>query len=182
MQRTATLVFVSILVAAPAAAQTVDVKPGLIGPDSPVYGLDIAPDNVLKPPGERAHERASEALVAAEAGNDAARDRALTALNDTAAQAKGCAMARAWRTPSKSCRTYRTGCRNRRSPASRRRSTTICVFVFVPASDVAVPKSVGRSARVASLCPRTVLHRSNPFSRSRRRVCRPSGSGPQTDD
>lgn len=90
MKRVPTLVVLSILVAAPAAAQTTDTAaPGVIAADSPLYGLDIAADKLLKPPGERAHERASEALVAQEANDSQARDRALRELNTTAREANG---------------------------------------------------------------------------------------------
>lgn len=89
MKRTTPLL-VLVLLAAPAAAQTTqDARPGLITADSPLYGLDLALDNALKPPGERAHERASEALVAAEANDTQALDRAVTALNQTVAQVNG---------------------------------------------------------------------------------------------
>lgn len=90
MQRTTTLFTVFILVTAGGAAQTpTETDPGFITADSPLYGLDVAFDEVVKPPGAVAHERASEALVAAEANMTDARDRALHALNRTVRRANG---------------------------------------------------------------------------------------------
>lgn len=88
--RLTTILSVFLLFSAAGAAQTtVDTNPGLITADSPLYELDVALDQVLKSPGERAHERASEALVAQEANLTDSRDRALAALNQTAGQANG---------------------------------------------------------------------------------------------
>lgn len=55
----------------------------------PFYGLDRGIDKAfvdwgIKDPGTVAHERASEALDATEAGNNEARDRALHRLNEIA--------------------------------------------------------------------------------------------------
>ncbi|QLG62008.1 hypothetical protein [Halorarum salinum] len=98
MKRATTLLLISLFfsVASGAAAPETprDVNPGVIGPDHPLYSIDLAVDDTLqrigvKPPGEIAHERASEAFVAAEANLTEARDRALTALNRTVGQANG---------------------------------------------------------------------------------------------
>lgn len=73
-----------------AAASPVEADPGLIEADSPLYPADVFLDDLLKkPPGEVAHERASEALVAAEANDTAALDRAVTEVDRVAARTNG---------------------------------------------------------------------------------------------
>lgn len=77
----------------PNAAAAADTNPGMIGPSHPLYEVDVMLDDatsgVLKPPGEIAHERASEAFVAAEENNTAAKDRALTELEQVANRTNG---------------------------------------------------------------------------------------------
>lgn len=76
-----------------AAATESGVDPGMIGPGHPLYEVDVMVDDVtsgiLKPPGEVAHERASEAFVAAEENNSAAMERALTELKQVANRTNG---------------------------------------------------------------------------------------------
>ena len=76
-----------------AAATETEVDPGLIGPDHPLYEVDVLMDDatsgVLKPPGEVAHERASEAFVAAEMNDTAAMDRALAEVEKQANRTNG---------------------------------------------------------------------------------------------
>lgn len=75
------------------AAAATDVSPGLIGPGHPLYEVDVLMDDVttgvLKPPGAVAHERASEAFVAAESNNTVGMDRALTELEQVANRTNG---------------------------------------------------------------------------------------------
>ena len=95
MQRTLAVLGTLLFLVAPAAAQpanTIDANPGLISPDSTLYGLQIAFDSTLvdwgiKDAGDVAHQRASEALIAAEAGDTEALDRALQGLNVVAEKA-----------------------------------------------------------------------------------------------
>ncbi|MFA9427039.1 hypothetical protein [Natronorubrum sp. A-ect3] len=105
MRRTLVLCGVLLaLAAASAAAETTDdtepldaledPRPGLITADSPLYGLDIAVDNVLMAVGLRSasdvvHKRASEAVVAAEANETAAAERAVAEAHRTARVAHG---------------------------------------------------------------------------------------------
>lgn len=102
MRRTLVLCGCLIALAAATAAETSDdpldaledPRPGLITADSPLYELDIAVDNALMAVGLRsaadvAHKRASEALVAAEANDTAAAERAIAETQRTAALAHG---------------------------------------------------------------------------------------------
>lgn len=93
-----TLVFTGffMLIAAAGTAQpaNVDADPGVIGPDHPLYNTEIILDTSLvnagvKPPGDVVHERASEALIATEANDSQARDRALAEMNRVAQVATG---------------------------------------------------------------------------------------------
>lgn len=75
----AALMVISIPMAT-AQSQT-DVGPGIVGVDSPVYGLEVAWDNAanrigLKQAGEIAQERAAEARDAAERNKTRAAARA----------------------------------------------------------------------------------------------------------
>ena len=78
---------------AAAAEPDTAVDPGLIGPDDPLYEVDVLMDDVtsgvLKPPGEVAHERASEAFVAAEMNDTVAMDRALAEVERQANRTNG---------------------------------------------------------------------------------------------
>lgn len=71
------------------AATPTEAAPGWIGADHPLYEVDVMLDNVLKQPGEVAHERASEAFVAAAENNSAAMDRALGELEAVANRTNG---------------------------------------------------------------------------------------------
>jgi len=84
------LVILAVLPTA-TAANLDNADPGWITADSPFYPLDLAVDKILKPPGEQVHERASEALVAAEANNSVAVERALSRVNRSAAASNGVA-------------------------------------------------------------------------------------------
>ena len=89
MRRTLAVFGALLFLTAPAAAQpvnTIDVNPGFIGPDSTLYGIQIAIDSTLvdwgiKDAGDVAHQRASEALISAEAGDTEAMERALAGLS-----------------------------------------------------------------------------------------------------
>jgi len=100
-----------LMFAAGGAAQPTNTPttPGVIGSDSPFYTVDILISDVRMrweddPPGpipgfvggivgksaaDVVHERASEALVASEAGDEAAREHALQEVNRTARFAHG---------------------------------------------------------------------------------------------
>lgn len=87
------LIVVGVLLAAigMAAAQQTEVEsnPGMITAESPFYVVDVALDNAavdvgLKPPGDVVHERASEALAAADQNDTESVDRALNEMNRVA--------------------------------------------------------------------------------------------------
>lgn len=84
---------VLMLISNATAATETEVAPGLIGPDHPLYEVDVMLDEitvgVLKSPGEVAHERASEAFVAAEMNDTAAMDRALAEVERQANRTNG---------------------------------------------------------------------------------------------
>lgn len=70
-----------------------DVGPGLIGSDSPLYGLEVAWDNAavdigLKKAGGVAQERAAEAKAAADKGNHDAAARAANEMSKVAQKAR----------------------------------------------------------------------------------------------
>lgn len=87
--RRAFLILSAVLMFVPNAAAAAHTDPGMIGPDHPLYESDVMLDNVLKPPGDLAHERASEAFMAAEENNSGAMDRALTDLEQVANRTNG---------------------------------------------------------------------------------------------
>jgi hypothetical protein len=91
--RRALLFVTAAFMLVPNAAAAGDVQPGWIGPGDTLYGVDVMLDDitsaVLKPPGEIAHERASEAFVAAEMNETEAMDRALSELEDAANRTNG---------------------------------------------------------------------------------------------
>jgi len=75
-------------------SEPVDLQPGLIKADSPLYGVDKAYDQAatsvgLRDPGDVVHERASEAAVAQQRNNSEARDQALEDMNKVAEAAAG---------------------------------------------------------------------------------------------
>lgn len=99
MNRTVVAGLALILIAAPAAAQNESsnannkINPGLVGPGSPIYGLEIAYDNAamsvgLKNAGSVAQERAAEARKAMNNNNTQGAQRAAQALDNTASKAK----------------------------------------------------------------------------------------------
>jgi hypothetical protein len=77
-----------VLLSGMAMAQSVEVepRPGIIGADSPLYGIDVAYDNLLKEDGDVAYERASEYAVAQEKNQIRAMERAEEQLNNTVAK------------------------------------------------------------------------------------------------
>ena len=71
-----------------------DPRPGLITADNPLWTIDVALDNALiavgfKSASDVVHKRASEALVAAEANDSAAMERAVEETQRTAERAHG---------------------------------------------------------------------------------------------
>lgn len=74
-----------VLLSGMAMAQSAEVEPqpGIIGADSPLYGIDVAYDNLLKEDGDIAYERASEYAVAQEKNQTRAMERAEKQLNNT---------------------------------------------------------------------------------------------------
>lgn len=84
-----------ILLSGFAAAQTTDLDrgPGMIAPDSPLYGLETAFDNAavsigLKSAGGVAQERAAEARKMAEKGDYNAAEKAIRQMSTVAQQAR----------------------------------------------------------------------------------------------
>ena len=95
MRRLLVLGGILLFLAAIGAAETeqldddVDPRPGLITADSSLWTLDVAMDNALvavglRSTGEVVHKRASEAVVAAEANDTAAIERAVEEAHKTA--------------------------------------------------------------------------------------------------
>lgn len=90
MRRTLFVAAACVLFAAAAAGQTqVSVAPGLVDASSSLHGFDRAVDEAavgigLMDPGQVAHERASEAHVALEAGDTEAAQRSVDGLNEVA--------------------------------------------------------------------------------------------------
>lgn len=92
-----TILFASmLLLAAPAVASqhgdTVDANPGMIGPDSMLYGLEIAMDNAgmaigLKKAGDVAQERAAEARAMQQQNKTDAMMKAARQMNAVAKKA-----------------------------------------------------------------------------------------------
>ncbi len=83
---------VLLLPFAAAQAGNLDAEPGMISPDSPLYGLGMAKDNVmmrlgLASPGKIAQKRAAEAQQMREQGNYAAAERAAQELGKVAEKA-----------------------------------------------------------------------------------------------
>lgn len=83
-----------ILFAAPAAAQQQDpdVGPGMVGPDSPIYGLEVAWDDAamsvgLKRAGTVVQERAAEAQQMQERNNTEGMQRAAQEMSNVAERA-----------------------------------------------------------------------------------------------
>ncbi len=78
---------------AAAAEPDTAVEPGLIGADHRLYEVDVMLDEltagVLKSPGTVAHERASEAFVAAEMNDTVAMNRALAEVEEQANRTNG---------------------------------------------------------------------------------------------
>lgn len=79
-----------------AQTQTPDASPGFISPSNPatgwLYGVDVAVDDArvdfgVADPGEVAVERAAEVREVVDANDTAARERAVTELNEVAAAA-----------------------------------------------------------------------------------------------
>lgn len=87
MKRFALVVAFLAVTGLAAAQQTqLDVGPGMVGPSSPLYGLETAWDNAamsigLKKPGTLAQERAAEVRAAVQANNSEAAQRAAKQLN-----------------------------------------------------------------------------------------------------
>lgn len=83
-----------VLLASGAAAQAqLDVGPGMVGADSPLYGLETAMDNAavsvgLAKAGGVAQERAAEARDAQEKNNTKAMQKAVDQMNAVAKKAK----------------------------------------------------------------------------------------------
>ena len=77
-----------VLLSGMAMAQSAEVEPqpGIIGADSPLYGIDVAYDNLLKEDGDVAYERASEYAVAQDKNQTRAMERAEKQLNNTVAK------------------------------------------------------------------------------------------------
>jgi hypothetical protein len=89
------LAAITVVLIAPAAAQTqTETTPGLIGPGSALHQFDVSLDTTLiqwgvKPPGDVAAERASEAMIATEQNLTEARSRALNGLDEAVRRANG---------------------------------------------------------------------------------------------
>lgn len=77
-----------VLLSGMAVAQSAEVEPepGIIGADSPLYGIDVAYDNAFKEDGAVAFERASEYSVAQENNQTRAMERAEKQLNNSVAK------------------------------------------------------------------------------------------------
>lgn len=77
-----------VLLSGMALAQSneVEPRPGIIGADSPLYGADVAIDNLVKEEGDIAYERASEYAVAQERNQTGAMERAERELNNSVAR------------------------------------------------------------------------------------------------
>lgn len=97
MNRHSTVIVAALLLVVPAVAaqDTGDAAdPGLVTADSPLYRAELALDDALvqanvKTPGDVVVERTAEARDAAVKNATDAQDRAMTALQETAAQADG---------------------------------------------------------------------------------------------
>ncbi|MDY6768629.1 MAG: hypothetical protein SVW02_00800, partial [Candidatus Nanohaloarchaea archaeon] len=93
MKRAVILALIGLLIASAGAAQTrLDVGPGIIGPISPLYGLEVAWDNAamgigIAKPGNVAQERAAEARAAIQRNNSEAAQRAAKNMNSVTKRA-----------------------------------------------------------------------------------------------
>jgi vacuolar-type H+-ATPase subunit H len=86
------ILFTGVSAAQPSNNSSIDASPGLVKADSPIYGLDVAFDNMLqtaglKSAGEVAVERASEVAVAERRNHSEAAEKALNRFNSAVREA-----------------------------------------------------------------------------------------------
>ncbi|MFB6167177.1 MAG: hypothetical protein ABEJ62_02855, partial [Candidatus Nanohaloarchaea archaeon] len=95
MRKTLVLLSTILVLSGAAAAQTeLDVGPGMVTPDSPVYGLEVAWDNAamsigLKNAGTVVQERAAEARAMQRRNNTGAMREAVRQMSHVAERARG---------------------------------------------------------------------------------------------